>query len=88
MQPVIRQTIVRMDESLYQKIKSAAKTQHRSVNNYINSVLGEAVASAIPKLKPEDYKPSAELLEFGLLLEGATEEMGNLDSKAQYILSK
>ncbi|MBR5735963.1 MAG: Arc family DNA-binding protein [Bacteroidales bacterium] len=85
---MIRQTIVRMDESLYQKVKSAAKTQHRSVNSFINNVLDEAVASAIPKLKPEEYKPSAELLEFGLLLDGATEEMDNLDPKAQYILSK
>lgn len=84
----MRQTIVRMDESLYQKVKAAAKTQHRSVNNFINSVLGEAVASAIPRLDPEDYRPTAELLEFGLLLEGATEEMEKLDAKARYILSK
>ena len=84
----MRQTIVRMDESLYQKVKAAAKTQHRSVNNFINSVLGEAIASAIPRLDPEDYRPTAELLEFGLLLEGATEEMEKLDAKARYILSK
>lgn len=84
----MRQTIVRMDESLYQKVKAAAKTQHRSVNNFINSVLGEAVASAIPRLDPEDYRPTAELLEFGLLLEGATEEIDKLDAKARYILSK
>ena len=88
MLPVIRQTIVRMDESLYQKIKFAAKSQHRSVNSFINSVLDEAVASAIPKLDPKNYKPSADLLEFGLLLEGSTEEMENLDPKAKYILSK
>jgi len=77
-----------MDESLYQKVKSAAKAQHRSVNSFINEVLEGAVASAIPKLEPEEYRPSAELLEFGMLLEGATEEKDKLDPKARYILSK
>jgi hypothetical protein len=88
MQTVTRQTIVRMDESLFQKVKAAAKKQHRSVNSYINNLLDEAVAGTVPKLNPKDYQPSAELLELGLLLEGATEDMSKLDPKSQYILSK
>ncbi len=88
MQTVTRQTIVRMDESLYQKVKAAAKKQRSSVNGYINTLLDEAVASTLPKLNPKDYQPSPELLELGLLLEGTTEEMYKLDPKSQYILSK
>ena len=88
MQTVMRQTIVRMDESLFQKVKAAAKKQHRSVNSYINNILGEAVTGTVPKLNPKDYQPSAEMLKLGLLLEGTTEEMNRLDSKSQYILSK
>lgn len=88
MQTVTRQTIVRMDESLYQKVKAAAKKQRSSVNSYINTLLDEAVASTLPKLNPKDYQPSPELLELGLLLEGTTEEMYKLDPKSQYILSK
>ncbi len=88
MQTIMRQTIVRMDESLYQKVKAAAKKQHYSVNHYINNILDEAVTGIVPKLNPKDYQPSDELLKLGLLLEGATEEMNNLDPKSQYILSK
>ena len=88
MQTVTRQTIVRMDESLYQKVKAAAKAQKRSVNSFINSVLDEAAASAVPKLDPNKYKPAAELLGLGLLMEGATENKEQLDARAQYILSK
>ena len=88
MQTVTRQTIVRMEESLYQRVKSVAKSQNRSVNGFINHILNQATINAGPKLDPAAFAPSKELLSLGKILEGTTRDAGRLDAKARRILSK
>lgn len=53
----MRKTIVRMEESLYQKVKAAAKAQSRSVNTFINGVLDHIFRSfaSIPTFTVEEY---------------------------------
>ena len=80
--------MVRMQESLYERIKSNARKQNRSVNSYIVNILENATPSAVPKLKEKDFRPSKELRSLGSVLNGATESMEELDDKAKYILSK
>lgn len=53
-----------------------------------NTIIDEVNSLAIPRLNPEDYKPSAELQSLGSILEGATEQAAQLDARAQYISSK
>lgn len=58
-----RQTIIRMDESLYRRLKAAAKRADKSVNSFMVSALEKSVEPDFPKLKLEDYQPDPELTE-------------------------
>ena len=83
-----RQTIIRMSESLYQRIKQNAKLQRRSVNNYMVSVLEKGLPEEFPKLDPADFVPDEPLRALGKTLSGVTSSADQLDEKAKYILSK
>jgi len=83
-----RQTIIRMSESLYQRIKQNAKLQRRSVNNYMVSVLEKSLPEEFPKLDPADFVPDEALRALGKTLSGVTANASQLDEKAKYILSK
>ncbi len=83
-----RQTIIRMSESLYQRIKQNAKLQRRSVNNYMVSVLEKGLPEEFPKLDPADFVPDEPLRALGKTLSGVTANADQLDEKAKYILSK
>ena len=87
MQTQTRQTVIRMEESLYQRIKASAIRQHRSLNSLMISVLDTYVESDMPKLNPEDYKPSDELLNLGKTLSGISLKENNSE-KTKYILAK
>ena len=83
-----RQTIIRMSESLYQRIKQNARLQRRSVNNYMVSVLENGIPEEFPRLDPADFVPDENLAALGKTLSGVTTDSGQLDDKAKYILSK
>ena len=83
-----RQTIIRMSEALYQRIKRNARLEKRSVNNYMVSVLEKGLPEEFPGLDPADFVPDEELIGLGKTLSGATADAGHLDEKARYILSK
>lgn len=84
----MRQTIIRMSESLYQRIKQNAKRERRSVNNYLVSILEKELPEEFPRLDPADFAPDEELLSLGKALSGVTTNPEGLDDKAKYILSK
>ena len=84
----MRQTIIRMSESLYQRIKQGAKRERRSVNNYMVAILEKELPEEFPTLDPADFAPDEELLMLGKTLSGVTTHPEGLDDKAKYILSK
>lgn len=83
-----RQTIIRMDENLYERLKRAANRANSSLNSFMVSVLEKSVEPAFPKLKLEDYTPDPEIALLGEMLSGATSRASELDEKARYILNK
>ena len=83
-----RQTIIRMSESLYQRIRQNARLQQRSVNSYMVSVLEKSLPEEFPELDPADFLPDQPLRALGKTLSGATANVDQLDEKAKYILSK
>ena len=83
-----RQTIIRMSESLYQRIKQGARLQGRSVNSYMVSILERGLPEEFPKLDPADFAPDEPLRALGKTLSGVTTATDQLDEKAKYILSK
>ena len=83
-----RQTIIRMSESLYQRIKQNAKRQRRSVNNYMVSILEKELPEEFPKLDPAEFVPDESLRALGKTLSGITTSPEELDDKAKYILTK
>ena len=85
-----RQTIIRMDESLYQRLKTAAQKEHRSMNSLMVSILdmNTETEDEDEKLDPSDFVPTQEILSLGKILSGMTADAQSYDKKTQYILSK
>lgn len=83
-----RQTIIRMDENLYERLKRAANRANSSLNSFMVSVLEKSVEPAFPKLKLEDYTPDPEIASLGEMLSGATSRASELDERARYIINK
>lgn len=85
-----RQTIIRMDESLYRRLKAAAKRADKSVNSFMVSALEKSVEPDFPKLKLEDYnKPDPEWEELFKPLSGAfPDDMDWKKVKTEYLINK
>ena len=84
----IIQTGIRMESSLYERLKRNAKRENRSLNNYVVHLLETATAPVIPRLNRKDYPIDEDILRLGdLLTEPSPEELEN-DPKLAYILSK
>lgn len=82
------QTGIRMSLALYERLKRNAKREHRSLNNYVVTLLESATAPKIPSVKREDYPIDEDLLQLGhVLAEPTAEELEN-DPKLAYILGK
>ena len=81
------QTGIRLDESLYERLKINAKKQGRSVNSYIVSILESSSELVFPKIAPEELKPDDFILSLGVM-EGIPAESLKSDPKLAYILSK
>jgi len=84
----IIQTGIRMDVSLYERLKRNAKREKRSLNNYVVTLLEAATEPKIPQLRVEDYPIDTDLQELGrVLAEPTVEELEN-DPKLAYLLEK
>lgn len=84
----MRQTVIRIDESLYTRLKNNAKKQRRSLNNLMVGILEENTKEPGTRFSLEDFAPSDELLRLGDTFRGLTKEAASYDAKTQYILSK
>ena len=84
----IIQTGIRMDITLYEKLKRNAKKERRSVNNYIVNVLEKSVEVEIPKLQLKDFQVDSDIQSLGKTMGTMTEGKLNDDPKLKYILSK
>ncbi len=79
---------IRMDSSLYERLKRFAKKQNRSLNNYVVTLLEEATAPVFPHVEEKDLQVDEDLLQLGKVIGDIPEEMLENDPKLAYILSK
>ena len=79
---------IRMDSSLYERLKRFAKKQNRSLNNYVVTLLEEATAPVFPHVEEKDLQVDEDLLQLGKVIGDSPEEMLENDPKLAYILSK
>ncbi len=79
---------IRMDASLYERLKRFAKKQNRSLNNYVVTILEEATAPVFPHVEEKDLQIDEDLLRLGEVIGDVPEELLNNDPKLAYILSK
>ena len=84
----IRQTVIRMDEALYERLKVKARKENRSLNSLMVTILERGVGVELPRLDLADYQPDESILSLGVLLGGASQDKENLDDRAKYILDK
>ena len=84
----IRQTVIRMDEALYELLKVKARKENRSLNSLMVSILERGAGVELPRLDLADYQPDESILSLGVLLGGASLDKENLDDRAKYILDK
>lgn len=83
-----RQTVIRMNEALYERLKVKARRENRSLNSLMVTILERGAGVELPRLDLADYKPDESILSLGLLLGGATQDEENLDGRAKYILDR
>lgn len=86
--PFIIQTGIRMEASLYERLKRNAKRENRSLNNYVVHLLETATAPVIPQLSLREYPIDEDLLRLGEVLKEPTPEELDNDQRLAYILSK
>jgi hypothetical protein len=84
----IRQTVIRMDEALYELLKVKARKENRSLNSLMVTILERGVGVELPRLDLADYQPDESILSLGVLLGGASQDKESLDDRAKYILDK
>lgn len=82
------QTGIRMNVSLYERLKRNAKRENRSLNNYVVTLLEAATAPKIPHLRREDYPIDEDLRALGRVLADPSPEELESDPKLAYILGK
>ncbi len=82
------QTGIRLDASLYEKLKRNAKKERRSLNNYITRILENAVETDIPKLDPSGFMIDDDLKQLGGLIGSISDEQIQQDPRLKSILAK
>ena len=81
------QTGIRLDASLYEKLKRNAKKERRSLNNYITRILENAVETDIPRLDPSGFKIDDDLKQLGGLIGSISDEQIQQDPRLKSILA-
>ncbi|MBR5703199.1 MAG: hypothetical protein IKX45_03000 [Bacteroidales bacterium] len=79
---------IRMDSSLYERLKRNAKKQKRSLNNYVVALLEEATAPIFPHIEEKDLIVDQDLLLLGETFGELSREFSESNPKLAYILSK
>lgn len=81
------QTGIRLEASLYEKLKRNAKKERRSLNNYITRILENAVETDIPKLDPSSFEIDDDLKQLGGLIGSVSDEQIQQDPRLKSILA-
>lgn len=81
------QTGIRLEASLYEKLKRNAKKERRSLNNYITRILENAVETDIPKLDPSSFEIDDDLKQLGGLIGSISDEQIQQDPRLKSILA-
>ena len=82
------QTVIRLPEELYSRVKRKARQEHRSFNSYVEEILDKATELKFPKLGP-DFQISDEIK--SLQCSGFTrppQEVIDSDPKLAYLIEK
>ena len=81
------QTGIRLEASLYEKLKRNAKKERRSLNNYITRILENAVEPDIPRLDPFGFEIDDDLKQLGGLIGSVSDEQIQQDPRLKSILA-
>ena len=82
------QTVLRLPEELFARVKRRARSEHRSFNSYVEHLLDKETELAFPKLEP-DYKISDEILSLrGPGFKRPPQEVIDADPKLAYLVKK
>ena len=81
-------TGIRMDSSLYERLKMQARKQNRSLNNFVVTILENATAPVFPRLTESDLQLDEDILKLGDIFGEIPVELVERDPKLAYILSK
>ena len=81
------QTGIRLEASLYEKLKRNAKKERRSLNNYITRILENTVETDIPKLDPSSFEIDDDLKQLGGLIGSVSDEQIQQDPRLKSILA-
>lgn len=82
------QTVLRLPEELFARVKRRARNEHKSFNSYVEHILDKETELAFPKLDP-DYKISDEILSLrGPGFKRPPQEVIDADPKLAYLVKK
>lgn len=82
------QTGIRMDASLYERLKRQARLQNRSLNNLIVTILDNATGLKFPTIEEKELEIDEDLLQLGGVIGDIPNELLERDPKIAYILSR
>lgn len=81
------QTIIRFRKEVMERAKYKAKQQGKSLNAFLEEIVGAAVMLRIPKL-PEDFQIDPAIERFSGIMPEPTKEQLEADDRLAYILGK
>ena len=84
------QTTIRLPRELVERVKRQARREHRSFNSYVEHTLDKSTELVFPKLKPEDFIISDEIMKMAgsVKWERPTREELDSDPKLAYLVEK
>ncbi len=84
------QTTLRLPKELVERVKRQAKREHRSFNSYVEHTLDKSTELVFPKLKPEDFIISDEIMSLAGSIPTVrpTQEELDADPKLAYLVEK
>lgn len=81
------QTIIRFRKEVMERAKYKAKQQGKSLNAFLEEIVGAAVMPRIPKL-PDDFQIDPAIERFSGIMPEPTKEQLEADDRLAYILGK
>ena len=84
------QTTLRLPKELVERVKRQATREHRSFNSYVEHTLDKSMELVFPKLKPEDFIISDEIMSLAGSIPRVrpTQEELDADPKLAYLVEK